>query len=493
MNLRPLDLGIVCAYLAATLALGAYFVRRNRDPERFMSAGRTQPGWAVGLSIFGSFVSSISFLAVPGKAFAGNWNPFVFSLTLPLAAWIATRWFVPFYRRLGEVSSYEHLERRFGAWARTYAVVSYLLIQLARSGTIMYLLAIAMQPLTGWPLWRIIVLTGLLMTVFPMLGGTEGVIWTGALQSVVLAGGALTCAAVLLFGMPQGPAQIFTVAQQHDKWSLGSFHFDFASPTVWVVLLYAIAINLTNFGVDQGYVQRYITAKSDRAAKNSVWLGAMLYIPISACFFFIGTALYAFYAVHGGLPPDIASTPDKVFPYFIDAQLPAGVRGLIVAAIFAAATDSNFNSTSTLIHCDLYKRYFRPAATARESIWVLRIATVAFGLLCTGAAMWMITAKTVLDLWWEAAGVISGGMLGLFLLGRLSRAGRNAAIIGVLAGVSVMLWMVFGARLGLGKSPLHALMIGVVGTGVVLGVGSIAGMLTREKVTQRVKETVAAK
>jgi SSS family solute:Na+ symporter len=116
--------------------------------------------------MFGSYVSSISFLANPGKAYAGNWNPFVFSLATPIAAAIAVRWFVPFYRKMGEISAYEHLERRFGPWARSYAVVCFLLVQMARTGTVIYLLALAVAPLTGWPVVTIIILTGVLMTFY---------------------------------------------------------------------------------------------------------------------------------------------------------------------------------------------------------------------------------------------------------------------------------------------------------------------------------------
>ncbi|NLE39775.1 MAG: sodium:solute symporter, partial [Pirellulaceae bacterium] len=121
-SLPYLDLVVLLGYLAGVVGLGCWFVRSSRGTEAFMAADRSLPGWAVGLSIFGTYVSSISFLANPGKAYAGNWNSFVFGLSLPLAAWIAVRYFVPFYRDGGVISAYEHLETRFGVWARTYAV-----------------------------------------------------------------------------------------------------------------------------------------------------------------------------------------------------------------------------------------------------------------------------------------------------------------------------------------------------------------------------------
>ncbi len=149
-RLPLIDILVLLAYLAGVVGFGCWFVRKSRSTDEFMAAGRSLPGWAVGLSIFGTYVSSISFLANPGKSYGGNWNPFVFSLSLPIAAWVAVRYFVPFYRAGGQISAYHHLEHRFGPWARTYAVICYLLTQLARMGTIMYLVALALAPLTGW-------------------------------------------------------------------------------------------------------------------------------------------------------------------------------------------------------------------------------------------------------------------------------------------------------------------------------------------------------
>ena len=185
-HLPALDVTVIVAYLAAVVGIGLWLGRKKTTTDDYMAAGRSLPGWAVGLSMFGSYVSSISFLANPGKAYAANWNPFVFSLATPIAAAIAVRWFVPFYRRTGEISAYEHLEHRFGPWARTYAVVCFLLSQMARTGTVIYLLALAVSPLTGWHVETTILVTGVLMTVYTLSGGIKAVVWTGVLQSAVL-------------------------------------------------------------------------------------------------------------------------------------------------------------------------------------------------------------------------------------------------------------------------------------------------------------------
>ncbi|MCS6863437.1 MAG: hypothetical protein NZT92_24285, partial [Abditibacteriales bacterium] len=172
-----------------------------------------------------------------------------------------------------------------------------------------------LQPLLPYDLRVLILIIGALVIIYPMLGGTEGVIWTGVVQSLVLILGPLVCLGVLLSNMPAGPSQIFRIATEHHKFSFGSFGASISTSTFWVVLAYGIVTNLQNFGIDQAYVQRYITARSDRDAGRSVWMGALLYIPISALFFFIGTALFAFYRAQPDLlPPD--TKPDHVFPHF---------------------------------------------------------------------------------------------------------------------------------------------------------------------------------
>ncbi|MDG2124149.1 MAG: hypothetical protein P8J87_10650 [Verrucomicrobiales bacterium] len=189
--MKALDLTVLLAYLVLVVGVGFWFARRSGSSEGFMKAGGRLPGWVIGLSLFGTYLSSNTFIGVPGKAYAGNWNALVFSLSIPIAVLIATRFFVKFYRDTGEISAYEHLERRFGVWARIYAVVCYLLTQVARTATIMLGVAIGLQQVTGWDLATIILVAGVLVTAYTLIGGIEAVIWTDAIQSVVLTLGAL--------------------------------------------------------------------------------------------------------------------------------------------------------------------------------------------------------------------------------------------------------------------------------------------------------------
>jgi len=479
-QLRTPDLLVLLVYMAGVFGLGCWFARKSGKTDEFMAAGRSLPGWAVGLSIFGTYVSSIGFLGNTGKAFGGNWSSWAFGLSLPLAAFIAVRYFVPMYRGSSEISAYAHLEKRFGPWARTYALVCYLLSQLARMGTILYLVALALAPLTGWSIVTIILVTGVLVTAYTLLGGIEAVIWTDVVQSVVLIAGAILCAVLIITGMPEGVGQLFDTANASDKFSLGGFSAKpetlfYEEPTFWIVLMYGLFINLQNFGIDQSFVQRYATAKTDRDAKFSVWLGALLFPPISALFFFIGTGLFSLYEanpdmlaevqvqvaetqlVHDGLPVTDAAIAervttlnssdigDKVLPHFIVNKLPVGIAGLLIAAIFAAAMssmDTSLNSSATLWLCDIHKRYMRPQAGEKESMKVLHLATLVFGVAGTLTAIAMIRVKSALDAWWTLQGIFTGGVLGLFLLGLISKRAKNPqAVFSVLVGIFLIVWL----------------------------------------------------
>lgn len=487
-HFTSLDLLVLAAYFVATLAVGFLIGRRHRSLDDHTAGGRRLPGWLTGLSILGTYVSSISFLALPGKAFASNWNAFVFSLGIPLAAWAAVAWFVPFYRRHGHVSAYEHMEQRFGPWARIYASLCYLLTQLARMGTVMYLMALPLAVLLGWDIRLIIVVTGISVTLYTFVGGLVAVIWTDAIQTVVLIAGAVACAALMIVLVPGGWDGIKEMATAHDKWSLGSFGPELTAPTFWVVLVYGVVINLQNFGIDQNYVQRYLAAKSDREARKSVWLGGLLYVPLSAGFFFLGTALFAYYAAHPEALPEAyrdAAKSDYVFPWFIVTVLPSGLTGLLIAAIFAAAmstVSTSLNSSATIILNDIWPRLAGAPAGEEGGMKRLRLATVGWGAAGTLMALALTRVQSALDAWWLLAGVFGGGMLGLFLLGRLvPRAGSRAGLTGVAAGILVILWMTLSPKLAwvsaAWRSPFHGFLVIVFGTVTILVIGALTAWL----------------
>jgi len=511
------DLAIIAIYLVGMILVGVYFSKKNKNTEQFTKASGLIPGWAIGLSIYATFLSSNTFLGVPGKAFGGNWNAFVFSISMPLAAWVASKYFVPFYRNTGEISAYTHLEKRFGAWARVYAVICFLLTQLARMGSIFFGIALSLQALTGYSMQLIVIVMGICIIVYTVLGGIEAVIWTEVVQAIVKTFGALLILYLIISNMPGGVAKIVEIGKTADKFSLGSFKPDFISSSFWVVLLYGFFINLNNFGMDQNYIQRYHTASSSQAASKSIWLCVWLYIPASLLFFIIGSCLFAYYEINPELVQSIkhqvaverlplhasaaeilklqnalqpADYGDKIMPHFMVTKIPVGLVGLIVSAILSAAMStisSGMNASATVFSVDIYKRYFKPEISEKQNLSLLHIATVGFGLLGMITGIAMIGVKSILDVWWELSGIFAAGMLGLFLLGIISRKTKNhEAITATIIGIAVIIWMTFSALLPpeyeAFRNPLHKNMIIVTGTLTIFLTGLFLTKIKNRKI-----------
>ena len=488
------DILIFFIVSGATVLFGASFFRKNTSASAYTSGEKKIPAWVAGLSIFATYVSSISFLALPGKTYQSNWNAFVFSLSIPLAAWIAVRFFVPLYRRVGSVSAYQYLEGRFGGWARVYAAGCYLLTQWMRTGAILLLLAIPLQTAFEWDLAWIILVTGLTVTAYAMMGGIRAVIWTDALQALILIAGAIAVTFLLVFRIPGGIMEVFRIGIQEGKFYPGSFGTSLSESTFWVVLVYGLFINLQNFGIDQNYIQRYMVTGTESGAKKSAWMGSMLYIPVSLLFCFIGTALYAYYQAYPDILPLELKGPgaaDQVFPYFIVHDLPAGFTGLLVASLFAAGMSTistSINSSATILLTDFYKKFVDAKPGNKKEMQVLYFSSLWVGLAGIGIALSLQGVKSILDAWWALASVFSGGMLGLFLLGYLSdRTSSRNALLGVLAGVISIGWLSLSPLLLKGSSwsalanPFHPNLTIVFGTSVIFLTGFLLSYLAANR------------
>jgi solute:Na+ symporter, SSS family len=486
-----LDLIVFFIYMISVVAIGALFYKKNKTSEAFTLGNNNIPNWVITLSFFATFVSSISYLALPGAAYLKNWNSFVFSLSLPIAAVVAIYVFVPLYRRVNSPSAYTYLEERFGGWARTYASTMYLLTQLMRIGTILYLMALTLNAVFGWDIALVIAVTGIVVMIYSTLGGIQAVVWTDAIQAIILITGAVVCMLYIFVNMPEGPGQVFDIAIENQKFSLGSFVLDLSQPTFWVVLVYGIFINLQNYGVDQNYVQRYMIAKTEKDAQKAAFWGGMLYVPVSLLFLFIGSALFAYYESGAAfLPIELqdATKADRVFPYFIVNQLPAGLTGLLIASIFAAGMSTistSFNSSATVFLTDYYQKYTKTEITDKKKMMVLYSASIVISIIGIGIGIAMINVKSALDTWWKLASIFSGGMLGLFLLGVFSKHKNvKGALIGVIVGLAMILWlsiseMIFGAD-AIGAQ-LHTYLTVVLGTSAIFIVGIVAGMIIKDK------------
>ena len=479
--MRTADLVVFISYLVSLIFIGALFFNRSRSSSSYVVGDSRIPAWVISLSLFATFVSSISYLALPGSAFQGNWNPFVFSLSLPVAAIMAVKYFVPLYRKVNSPSAYTFLANRFGSWARTYASSMYLLTQVMRVGTIVYLLALATNMQFGWSIPLVIVVTSLVVMIYSVLGGIQAVIWTDAVQAILLIGGALYCVVIMVADMPGGMNAIISAGSSAEKFSLGSLSADLSQPTFWVVLVYGIFINLQNFGADQNYIQRYLTSRSLKEAQWSAFWGALLYIPVSMVFLFIGTSLWALHQSGSlALSGELVETADKVFPYFIVNSLPPGATGLLMASLFAAGMSTmstSYNSSATIILTDFF--LLRSALTESQKMLVLYVSTAIIGVVGMLIGVAMISTKSALDVWWKFASIFSGGVLGLFLLGAFTQIqSKSSAALAVVAGLGVIILITLASFVP-GSIPFleqfHPYLAIVFGTTTIFVVGFALG------------------
>lgn len=471
-SLGWIDLSILVLYGSILIGMGWYFVRKSNTAEGFMVAGRTLPSWAVGLAIMSAYTSSISYIATPGKAYDSNWHPLIFALTIPFITWLTCRYVVPYYRKMNLVSVYSFLEDRLGSWARVYGSVSFLLYMVGRSAVILYLAAMLMGTFIPLRLEYLILILGTVTIIYTLLGGMEAVVWTDVMQSIIMVGGGLFCAAFLGWHVFSGPDPLISNALAADKFSLGDLSLSLESRTVWVMIIYGVTENLRNLIADQNYVQKYAAASSAKEAARSLWISAAIYLPMTALFLFLGTTLYAFYSGEANQLADSVTKGDEVFPFFIVNEIPAGLKGLIIAAILAAAmstVDSALNCSATVTMIDVYKKYLNPGIDDRTQVIILRLSTVFWGILGTGFALLMIRARSALDTWWQISGIFGGGILGLFILALLSRRLKLwQGITAIAASILVISWGTFIRGDAWWQCSIEEILIGAVGTAVML-------------------------
>lgn len=490
MEITVLDYIVFFVFVIGVAIFGcSFWFKSRKNAASFTAASGSLPSWVVGMSIFATFVSSISFLGLPGDAYSGNWNPFVFSLSIPIATWLAAKIFIPLYRGINSVSAYHYLEQRFGYWARCYVAICYLLTQMARIGSILLLLALPINTMFGWDIQTIIIVTGVVTLLYTLVGGIAAVVWTDAIQGIILIVGAVACALILTFSMPEGPGQLFEIASAADKFSLGSFSLSLSEPTFWVVFIYGLFVNLQNYGIDQNYVQRYMTTKTTAEAVKSTLFGGLLYIPVSLVFVYIGTALYSYYTASPGLLP--AGTPgDQVFPYFIVHGLPTGITGLVIASLFSAGMSTvatSINSSATIVLTD-FAKHFKSDTSEKQNMTVLYVSTFVVGAVGIVVGLLMMHIDGILDAWWKLASIFSGGMLGLFLLALVCRKVRRPrAVLAVILGLLVIAWMSLSPLLNEGspfwqfRSQMHTYLTIVVGTLVIFCTGFIVTAIAEKK------------
>ncbi|NNE34761.1 MAG: sodium/solute symporter [Rhodothermales bacterium] len=438
-----LDYFMVGAYLTAMILIGFYFSRREKGTEDFFVGGRKMPWWAVGFSLYATGTSAISFMAIPAKSYATDWlylaqNAIGTIAIIPVALII-----VPLIRRLSITSTYEFLEMRFHLAIRLMGSVLAIVYQLgARMSVVLFLPALALSAVTGVGVVTSILFMGLIATLYTVLGGIKAVIWTDVVQVVVLLGGALLCLVIIILGVDGGVGGLLSVAAADSKMHMFDWRLDLTIPTVWLFLILATTDTIT-WPRDQVMVQRVLSTKSAKEAGFSVWTLALIVIPGSVLFFSLGTALYGFYKINPEKLSPLLNL-DATFPFFIAAELPAGLAGLIIAALFAASMstlDSSMNSVSTIIVVDFYKR-FKKKVSDKTALRIAKWITVATGIF--GTAFALVLSRYSLPSLWDTfimlTGLLGGGFGGVYALGMFTRrANWQGALVGIVSSIFITL------------------------------------------------------
>ena len=439
---------VLVVYLVAMLLLGYYFMKQESGSEDFFKGGNRIPWWAAGISIFATMLSAITYMSIPAKAYMTDWTYYPMQICILIVSFPVIKYFLPFFRRLNVTTAYEYLEHRFSYAIRLMASVLFIVFMVARMALVLFLPSLAMTAVTGIDIFVCIVVMAVVTIVYCTMGGVEAVVWGDVVQGIILVGGAFLAAGYLILNTGGGASDFFQIATANDKFRLFNWSFDYRTATFWVVILGGLANNLISYTSDQTVIQRYLTTKDERSAARSILTNGMMSVIVTIAFFTIGTGLYTFYQTHPTATDLTMQKTDAVFPFFMMSQLPAGIAGLLIAAVFAATMStisSNINSISTAFTVDIWKK-IRPTISDKETVRTARITGIVAGLIGMLIAILMATMniQSLLDYFNTILGLLSGAVGGLFLMGIFfPRIGARAAIVGFLAGTATVFWMNF--------------------------------------------------
>lgn len=435
---------VLFLYLLISLLVGFYFARKQNSTQDYFLGGGRIPWWASGLSVFGTLLSALTFMAIPAKSFLTDWSYFFLNITAILIVPVIVFLFIPYFNKLKINTAYEFLEKRFNYFARVLGSLSFILFQLGRIGIVLLLPSLAIAIVTGMSVDMCILLMGVLCVVYTTFGGIEAVIWTDVLQVVVLMGGSILAIFWILGQTDITLTEAYTFAIDNNKINLANMDWNFVDATFWVVFLGGLASALITQGTDQTIVQRYLTSSSVKNAQKTSYTNAAMTLPATFIFFGIGTLLFLFYSkMPQRLSPDLSNN-DSIFPWYIVNELPKGISGLLIAAVFSAAMSSissSLNSVSTAFCNDFYKNFY-PATPDLRLLRIARYATMAIGVAGVLLALWMAHSniKSLWDQFYKFLGLITGGLGGMFLLGILNKkANATGTLLGVLIS-AVLIW-----------------------------------------------------
>jgi SSS family transporter len=442
--LHFLDWSIVAVYLGGMLAVGVYFYMRQKKGSTadFFVGNRSIPFWAAGVSLYATNTSSISYVAIPAKAFETDWQYMMNKIVTVIGLMFVAVWIVPLFRRLNLVTVFNYLEMRFHVAIRLFASVLCMLMHVGgRMSIVLFLPALAIATITGTDVVWSILIMGVCTIIYTAMGGMRAVVWTDFAQIIVLMGGAMFAIGYVFWSL--GGDTVVATAATFDKTKLFNFSLDLTEPTVWGFLLLILLDVVLTFPKDQVLMQRTLATSSEKNAGRSIWIFAAILLPGGVIFYGIGTVLFAYYKEHPERLDPLLPI-DATFPLFIAAELPTGLTGLIVAGIFAAAmgtVSSTINSVATILSVDFYERLGKNVTQAK-SVRFAEWMSVLIGLIGIGLALLLSTLNihSLLDLTIEMAGLLGGGFAGAYTLGMFTKRANSAGVaIGIATAVVVTL------------------------------------------------------
>ncbi len=441
-----LDWSVIVIYLAGMIGIGVYFYLKDQtaSESEFFVGGRSIPFWAAGISLYATNTSSISFIAIPAKAYETNWQYLTNNLVAVLGLMFVAVWIVPLLRRLDLMSVFSYLETRFHPAIRMLASALAIAMQVgSRLSVILFLPALAIATITGIDMVWSILIMGIFTIIYTVMGGMRAVVWTDFVQVFVKMGGAIFAIGFIVWTLGADFDGIREAAMAEHKTKLLDFSFDLTKATVWGFIFLVVFDVVLTFPKDQVLMQRTLATKSDKEAGRSIWIFAAIMIPGGFIFYSIGTALWMYYKHNPGRLDPLLPI-DATFPLFIAAELPPGVTGLIIAGIFAAAMStlsSIINSVATLLSVDFYDKLAKNP-TERGSVRFAEIMTVVVGLAGMGLALVLsrYDIHSLFDVSIELAGLLGGGFAGAYTLGMFTRRANSPGVaIGIAGSIALTL------------------------------------------------------
>lgn len=429
----PLNYAILGAYLLAMLGIGLLFARKQKNTEDFFLAGRKMPWLVVGMSMYASLTSAVTFMALPGTAYRENIAFIVVSFASVLVAPVLVDLFYPFYHRLRVTTSYEYIAHRFGPRARASAAGLFILARLGWLGLVIYAPSLALSVVSGIPLSACLLAMGGLATLYTVLGGMAADIWTDVVQFVLMLGGVAWLIVALADRAPGGAAGILAFARDHGHLRVADWHLSLTAMSGWIVGIGYFFQLMQDYGTDQTTVQRMMAIPTSRGVTRALFFNAAVDFVVIGALLFIGLGLFACQAADPALFPEGLSG-DRLLPTFIIRALPNGVSGLLIAALFAAAMssmDSGISCVSTVIIHDFLRPARTAPATEAHDLRLARTLTFVLGAFATALAFYVSRFEHLIEAYTHIVSLFNAPILGLFLLGMLT---RRADFIGWLAG-----------------------------------------------------------